>query len=62
LRFIDPSEAQRLIQSLGIGHAPLAGRDLGEFDPELLGASMVLGEPTSQGRGIREANRHPTVC
>src|SRR5262249_28754085 len=42
---IDPAEAERLVQRVGVGHAAIAGVDLEDADQQRLGVPVILFEP-----------------
>jgi hypothetical protein len=52
---VDPAEAERLIEGLGIPHAPIGRMDLEEANDQFGAVGVVLLEPLTKGAGGSEA-------
>src|SRR6185437_13181605 len=58
---VDPAEADRVLEHLGVAHALDAGRGLGDRDPDTGCARVVLLEPHAPLGGRRERVNGQTV-
>src|SRR4029453_6498457 len=51
---VDPSEAQGLVERLGVGDGRPRGALLRDLQPDAVGGGVIPGEPGSPPAGVRE--------